>query len=475
MSPRSTRGNRISAALLFAALLGLALVSVAQAATYTWSNAAGGNWSNAANWSPAGVPATGDGVALPALGGSYLVNVDANPSLAALTVASGATLKVAAGDSLKFTGHFIYNDGSIQVGPTLASALFIADSTHFVGSGELVLAGSARLSNPLPRPQSLATHVWIVNGAGHTIRGSGQVWTPIHNFGLVHADASGGSRLSMCERLMNYAGTVRASGGATFYMDGPYQSFGGRIAGNNGTFTAIVDLNSNVGFAIDNLNGGSFVADGGDLYVAGGTIPTGTIKQTGGAGAVHFNFLGNPNDITVEQGAELILDGQYDWTINNSFLDNHGIVRVRGLLNVGCEATATCNLTGDGVTYLEGGTIQSGALGGALYVAPGMTITGCGTIASNVINDGTVTVDCPTGALMMRDVTFTNRKTLQVLHGTLYAQGSKMQLVNSGTVTLAGMSYIDQGATLHNYSTGTVVAAGNAILGWNFHACIVVL
>jgi len=466
MSRKSTRGNWIPATLLLAACLGIAFAPAVRAATYTWSNAAGGNWSNAANWNPAGVPATGDGVTLPALGGAYVVTIDANPSITALTLASGATLRLAANDSLTFTGHDIANDGSIQLGSGLRNCLYVTDSTRVSGTGEIVLAGQARISNPIPRPQSLANHTWIANRAGHTIRGAGQIWTPIRNYGLVHADASSGAQLAMCERLTNY-GTARASGGATFYMDAPYVSYGGQIVGQNGTFSAIVDLNSNSGFPIDNLNGGSFVADGGDLYVAGGTIPDGTIRQTGGAGAVHFNGLGNPSDIIVTSGAELILDGQYDWTTDGSYLENHGTVTVRGLLNVSCSATGTCNLTGDGVTVLDGGTIQGGALGGALYVAPDMTVTGCGTIAANVINDGTISVDCPTGALAIKDVTFTNRRTFQVLHGTLYAQGSKTQIVNSGTMSLAGMSYIDQGATVRNAGAGTLVSSGNTILGWN--------
>jgi hypothetical protein len=472
MSRSIDRARNALALLAGVVALVAVAVSVAHATTVTWTNAAGGDWSNAANWSPAVVPATGDAVVLPALGGAYVVNLDADPSLSALTVAAGASLQVVDGDSLRFTGTLIHNDGTIQVGPSVASCLFFADSVHFRGAGEVVLTGDARINNILPKPQA-PQRVFIVNEAGHTIRGSGVLYMPVYNHGLLHADGSGTAFLRMQERLENW-GTVRATH-ATFHMNVPaFRSHGGQIVGDAGQFTTIIGLTGNVGGAIDNLDGGSFVADGGDLYVAGGTIADGTVTHTANGGAVHFNGLGNPSGIVVAAGATLIVDGQYDWTVDNSTLENHGTVVVTGLLNVFCQAGAVCNLTGDGTLVLQGGTIACGALGGALHNSAGSTITGCGTITANVINDGTISIDCPTGATTMTDVTLTNRKTVQVLRGGLRVRGSKARITNSGTVTLSGMTYIDQGATVWNTANGKLVSNGTTVLGWRAPGATVV-
>ena len=43
-------------------LMALAIACTAKAASYTWTGAADDLWSTSANWSPAGVPGTGDEV-----------------------------------------------------------------------------------------------------------------------------------------------------------------------------------------------------------------------------------------------------------------------------------------------------------------------------------------------------------------------------------------------------------------------------
>src|SRR5712691_7459758 len=75
--------------LLLAALFVTCAAATAGATTITWSNAAGGAWSNAANWSPATVPGSGDIAVLPALSGAYTVTLDANPAAAQLSIAAG--------------------------------------------------------------------------------------------------------------------------------------------------------------------------------------------------------------------------------------------------------------------------------------------------------------------------------------------------------------------------------------------------
>ena len=64
--------KRLLSEILGGPLLGLAMVvacGIADAATITWKNAAGGSWQVAANWDPETVPGSGDDVVIPAFDG----------------------------------------------------------------------------------------------------------------------------------------------------------------------------------------------------------------------------------------------------------------------------------------------------------------------------------------------------------------------------------------------------------------------
>ena len=69
-------------------------------ANFTWTSAAGGNWSTASNWDPAAVPVNGDNIVLPTLAGAY-TSVD---NLAFiddinLSIGNSVTLIIAEGDT----------------------------------------------------------------------------------------------------------------------------------------------------------------------------------------------------------------------------------------------------------------------------------------------------------------------------------------------------------------------------------------
>jgi hypothetical protein len=65
----------------------------AQAATITWTNTSGGNWSVAANWSPNQVPGVAD-TALIETNGSYTVTLNANAQIAGLRSAAPVEFKI---------------------------------------------------------------------------------------------------------------------------------------------------------------------------------------------------------------------------------------------------------------------------------------------------------------------------------------------------------------------------------------------
>ena len=69
-------------------------------ANFTWTNAAGGNWSTASNWNPAGPPGNGDNIILPTLTGAY-TSVDDFAFIDSinLSIGNSVTLIIAEGDT----------------------------------------------------------------------------------------------------------------------------------------------------------------------------------------------------------------------------------------------------------------------------------------------------------------------------------------------------------------------------------------
>jgi hypothetical protein len=60
--------------------VGTILISTADAAPITWTNANGGNWSAAVNWSPNQVPGNSDD-AIITNAGTYTVKLDISPTV----------------------------------------------------------------------------------------------------------------------------------------------------------------------------------------------------------------------------------------------------------------------------------------------------------------------------------------------------------------------------------------------------------
>jgi hypothetical protein len=486
--PRSCRRGTQSVLFPAGFLLCMLAALPAGATTFTWNNAGGGSWSDASSWTPNGVPNTsGDVAVLPDLGGAYSVSVDLDPAIGELDVRSGSSLDLGshslgsvgqvynAGTILNFRGLYnsaklhnqaggtiqagasdsivvsgsVTNDGTIDIGSSLQNALYLAAYTTFTGSGRVVMSGHARVNCPLARPQH---NIWLKNDAGHTIAGSGDFWVPLENHGTLRQDGLTGGLLTLHCYLYNY-GTIRVNDGASINVDCPLvKSFGGRIVGHNGTFTVMLPYA--VGGSIDNLNGGSFVADDGDLNIGCGVIANGSIERTGSAGAVTIVSVATPSYLVVQPGAELAVGpgGLMDVGVNGSTIENHGTIRVVGTLNFDGNFVDNINiaLTGDGALVLDGGNL--GSPGGSILTnSAGHTITGCGTITANIINQGVIDVNGQGCAMNVTGGTITNYNKIEVLGGNLFLNGN--MIVNRGTISGGGGRITMQGgATINNYS-----------------------
>ncbi len=500
-------GRAVRATLVALSVLAIAALP-ARAADVAWINPSGGAWSTGSNWSGGQVPGSADNAILPELGGGYTVSLDVTPASAGIEVAGadvtldvngqsitnssvtnsghianlrgrvfghlltnleGGVIELAPGDSLLASGHFT-NHGLIVAG---GSGIHLVARAQFEGTGTLELNGAGVLTDADPPQRTVDLENW----AGHTIRGSGLIRLPVRNLGLIHAN---GGFLEIQSIFTNDSATVRVTDGAHMNINSPLmRNRGGRVIGTHGTFTVMcvsAAVNPNdpahfpqgVGGTIDGNADGQLIAEDGDLRLSAGTLFGGTIARQGSDpdAAVHIG-IATPQNLQVLADATLTIDGQLDVTVNGSSLFNDGTVRVPGKLRILGSGGNSISAEGTGQIVLDGGLIETPA-GSTFVNGAGQTITGCGTIDANLVNNGTIELDCDgLEAAKVAGKVLINRKDFSVRRGTLYLVGAQSQIVNmkGARFTVASRMIVGQGATLRN--NGVVTASGGTVLlGW---------
>lgn len=144
-----------------------------------WTGAGGTNWNDAANWEPVGVPGTGDAVTIGS--GASVLLTNATAELAALEIASGATLTVKGWQSaLRATNLLIA--GTVTHGPTLTAAvngegLWVPEHRILIQGSNLTVAATGKLDanymgyRRMCGPGSPAPFGGVRGGAGHATDG----------------------------------------------------------------------------------------------------------------------------------------------------------------------------------------------------------------------------------------------------------------------------------------------------------------
>ncbi|HEX7878030.1 MAG TPA: hypothetical protein VF720_01395, partial [Candidatus Eisenbacteria bacterium] len=117
-----------------AALLALAVVASprpASATAYSWKVANSSAWNNSANWTPAGIPGSGDDVTI-SISGTYTVNMNLN--------GGSATVR-----SLSITGSGAHSLQMIDATLTVTNGPFVVGAGHEIIMYQSHLTGSAAL------------------------------------------------------------------------------------------------------------------------------------------------------------------------------------------------------------------------------------------------------------------------------------------------------------------------------------------
>lgn len=390
----------------------------------TWTGSNGSSWNDANNWSPSGIPGSGDDVII----NSGSVNLSTTPvgDIGSLTI-NGGTLTVFSSLSL-----------------TLGAASTVASGGVLVNSGTLTLNGDLVVDGQLDFGSGL------IQGAGDlTINGTFN-WTNsaavITGSGTRTNNATTNIQGALLQTVFVNDGTVNQSGTQTFILGD-----GGRYE-NNGThdFQNDRDINENHGGNLGMINTGSMIKSGGDLasgrsdilvtYSGGGSIEaqvgnidfretstqSGTItSQTGGA--VRF-----PTNTHTFDGASI---GGTGYThFNGGTISIPANLTATNIEFSSGSASGTGDLTITNDLNWTGGTIGNQVDAGQLITSATVTLNGGDRLETTWQNNGTLTWSGGSFTLNTNGILINNGTFDIQTDQDIFTLGSPQSIQNVGTI-----------------------------------------
>ena len=427
-----------------------ASATAAQACTIYWTNATGGSWDTATNWSTGTIPATTDDVCI-TLPGTYTVTLGATGGLNGGANVHSLTLGAAGGtQTLDIAGQDYNYEGETYNSTTLSLA---AASTINAG-GELILDAT---------------------GGGDPVSGGNQ---------------AGGIAVLDSAALANAGQIVAQSDDATWqeYYEGTLTNqSSGSIEVNSGSKLTLPSPNTggvapSYSYSLTN-DGAVGVASGAALVLAAGLgnsgafVNNGPVTNNGAITAVNQggqmtwtqsggSLSGNP--VVMQNGAWLV-----DSVGSGSFLFNYSGGALSGTIPAGQTVTVQGEVFSSGGENYNSTTLGLNANGntspvvndGTLVLdAPGTGSTSGGdTFLTNgsLVNNGTLItqVEDPTWIdNLQANITNASAGNIDLNSGTLISNAAETT-TNSGTVTVApGAQWeLDEAGALVNASGGTLV------------------
>jgi hypothetical protein len=346
-------GSRLGAArtlLLWAFGAALLAAPGARAQAIAWSNAAGGLWTTASNWTPAGEPGAANNVSISAHG-TYTVLLEANDTVESLQLDDpGATL------AMMNSVLTLSNSGgssAIAAGTVTMSGSEIVGSSSS-GTYSLFNAGTIKATSKTSYifgSQEAATILAFTNTGRVDVTG-GILYL---GRGLL-AGAGGGSV------ALENAGVVDVTGGSLEAADGSNDtvSNSGTIEANGGNVLLGSSSSTVSNLSQNTLTGGTWIAASG-----------GTLTLSNGANVIATN--GARTVLVLSGATSSIESGPSSLALQQTLLTNNGTLEVLSGANF---ASTSSGLTNNGVLQLGGGTLTASSLGNG----SGSAITGFGTL-----------------------------------------------------------------------------------------------
>ena len=463
-----TRLSRLSLAAGFA-LISLAFIQSAIAASYTWNGSVSSDWYNPTNWTPQGTPGTNDTATI----STGTVSVGTAGLVGTLNVSGSATVNATAG--LTAVTSFDWTGGSVAGLLTVASNatfelndpggnLFLYNGT-LVNNGTAVWNGGTIYFNAFTMVTNNGS--WLAQTDDAINNGSGGSPTFYNNGAFKKSPATGTTAINSI--VFSNTGSVDALTGTinfdcSGFLDGTFSaSAGAQILFTSGALTYGPNVNV-TGAGLTEMTGGSLTLTNTvitNLALAGGTVtlaPTfqngaitnltmlgGTLSGTNTVTGV-FDFNGTINGaLTVAAGA-------------SCFMTN---LAMQGLLTV--NPLATLNIVSGNTKTLYGSTVVNNGTvawsGGVIYFNAGTIVTNNGTWLAQsdsqiynpnggsptFYNNGSFTKSPTTGTTYIESIVFNNTGTVDALSGTI---NFSSQCYLDGTFsTAAGAQILFSGGT----------------------------
>jgi hypothetical protein len=411
-------------AVALAALTGQHLLAATQNAT--WTNGSGNNdWSNAANWSPNGVPNNGSNGFSDynvSIGASFTVYEDISPTIDTLN--NSGTLIINPNQIFTIAGPTVTDNGTIQVDTYSGNAAFnFSGNTTISGSGNIVLDDvrpNARLTTK--------AGVTLTQSAGHTISGVGEIDAALTNNGTVNAN--------------NYGNTLVLQ---TYNMS------------NNGLFEATGNGTLSIGtITITQGTGGQIVANGGSVSINGTSIIGGTLNNSSGS---PFSLTSaNLTNVTVATGSNIVLTQGTNVNVSGTTLTNNGQIQFdTNAGNANLNFTSNITVNGTGTIFLDDNnpfpSINT-SNGATVTMSAGQTIDGKGFVNASLVNNGTINANNYGNPLTLQTNAMTNNNVLEATgNGTLNITGITVTQGTNGVIKSDGSPV---NITNSNISGGTL-------------------
>ena len=338
-----------------------------------------------------------------------------------------------------FTGQVSLSAGKIIMGNAGAS---LGSGTLQMNGGTIQLASGGTLANPVNvvAPSTVTTSGNTTFGAA--IAGSSTL------------TVTSGNVLTFQSVVTGFTGTV-AMGNSTGYLR---FNQGGTQGVPNGT----VDAGTNTAKIENRLTGGGTIylgaltgGTGTKLIASDQSSNPGTI-DTYVVGALNLDstFAGTISDFGQAQLLALTKVGAGTWTLSGTNIYSGRTSIGAGTLQILGSITTTNVLVVSNTATLD---LPGSLATTTLQINAGGTLTGCGTLTGNLLNNGTVLANC--GGTMQITGNVTNNGTMQFLSGSgLAVTGT---FVNNGLLDLLSGA---QALPVNFINNGTVLLATNIVV-----------
>jgi hypothetical protein len=454
-------------------------------ANIAWAAAAGGSFQTASDWSGDVVPLATDGADLGALGVDYVVTSGVVQTVAALTLATDATLDVtartftttlgtAAGanagvinvspGAVFAAGGAFDNTGLIQLNQSGSSQGSIQGATLSVGASGLTLTGggSLYLEDPVdyttvgvPAPPGLAGDLVSSKPGGtltnvdNVIHGAGRLGESGLGFineaaGVVDADQTTPLTFNSVGGGLTNDGLMEDTGGGGLYF---------------------------VSTTVDQTGGGVIAARGGIVYFSYSDVIGGTLTASAGS---EFYWDHGTTILDGSKAGGLVIQGKA-YISNGAQLGLKGAIANTGVIGVGNGPTASevivdasgVRLSGGGSLTLQGEAPNDAIVGagsGSTLTNVNDTILGQGMIGGDdlvLVNGPAGVIDADLSSSLSLTAHVTNTGLLEttgsgglVLSDTIANAHGLIEAKGPSTVVLSGASI--QGGALETVGAGEI-------------------